>query len=57
LKTETSKERVIQTFLSYSNGATIGAPSSFSFTNAALGTSGCTMDGVFEATTDVDVWQ
>lgn len=43
--------------VSYSNGATIGAPSSFSFTNAALGTSGCTMDGVFEATTDVDVWQ
>lgn len=43
--------------VSYTNGATLGAPSSFSFTNAALGTSGCTMDGVFEATSDVDVWQ
>lgn len=42
---------------SYSNGSTVGAPSTFSFTGAPLGTSVCTLDGVFEATIDVDVWQ
>ena len=43
--------------VSYSNGATVGAPSSFRFTGAALGPSGCPMDGGFEAPPDVDVWQ
>lgn len=43
--------------VSYSNGATLGAPSTFSFSGANISGTDCTMDGVFEATSDVDVWQ